>query len=212
MNTENSHGSLFLYLKSDVPKQSDHVADKLGQENIQQADFKPYNHPTKDLASFICKLQKIGLIAEKTDKETKENHFFTGKKYLNYISYMGCAPAIQFKKNEDNAHFCFIKIHQYLTKKLIYSQQQLPAPHCPQCKRSVKNWQHVANLGHSSIRCDLCNTTSSIGEFNWRKMAGFAQLFIEITDIFPKEALPQQILLDKSGGLSNAKWQYFYCY
>jgi len=41
-------------------------------------------------------------------------------------------------------------------------------------------------------------------------MAGYAQLFIEITDIFPKEAIPQQLLLDKLSDITNVDWQYFY--
>jgi hypothetical protein len=41
-------------------------------------------------------------------------------------------------------------------------------------------------------------------------MAGYAQLFIEITDIFPREAIPQQILLDKLASITDVEWLYFY--
>jgi hypothetical protein len=41
-------------------------------------------------------------------------------------------------------------------------------------------------------------------------MAGYARLFIEITDIFPKEAIPQQLLLDKLSAIARTDWQYFY--
>jgi hypothetical protein len=58
--------------------------------------------------------------------------------------------------------------------------------------------------------CDQCQTRSTIEEFNWRKMAGYARLFIEITDIFPKEAIPQQLLLNILSATFNADWQYFY--
>jgi hypothetical protein len=108
---------------------------------------------------------------------------------------MGCAPSIQFEASEDGEDFCFIKLHQYEKAKLIYSQTQSRAPHCPACQKPVKDWQHSKT--ETTISCNLCHTSAGIEKFNWRKMAGFARLFIEITDIFPKEAIPQQMLLDK---------------
>jgi hypothetical protein len=44
----------------------------------------------------------------------------------------------------------------------------------------------------------------------WRKMAGYAHLFIEITDVFPKEAIPQTLLLDSLTDMSHTGWTYFY--
>ncbi|MBE9568656.1 MAG: hypothetical protein IMF14_08165, partial [Proteobacteria bacterium] len=137
-----------------------------------------------------------------------EQHFLTGEKFLDYIAYMGCAPAVQFQTDDDGSDFCFIKIHQYDSAELIHSRIQTRAPHCPGCKKAVKNWQ--TNISSTQIHCDLCATTAGIENFDWRKMAGYAQLFIEITDIFPKEAIPQQILLDKLADITDTGWQYFY--
>jgi hypothetical protein len=161
-----------------------------------------------DLPAFITALQKIGLIAQKINTQQSSHHYFTGEKYLDYIAYMGCAPTIQFTADDKDKNFCFIKIQQYLSTKLIHSQKQLRAPHCPVCNKPVKNWQET--MTGSDIQCDQCGTTSGIEKFNWRKMAGCAQLFIEITDIFPKEAIPQQLLLDKLASISDTRWQYFY--
>jgi len=173
-----------------------------------------YLHPKQagfhvdDLPAFIQTLQNIGLLAEKIDTSNTEQHYFIGKRYLDHIAYMGCAPNIQFEASDDNENFCFIKIHQLPTPQLIHSRKQARAPHCPHCNKPVKNWQK--NKTESGIHCDSCNTTSNIEDFNWRKMAGYAQLFIEITDIFPKEAIPQQSLLDKLAGITGVDWLYFY--
>jgi len=161
-----------------------------------------------DLPAFIKALQEIGLIAQKINPQQKKQHYFTGKKYLDYIAYMGCAPAIQFEASDNDKNFCFIKIHQQATAKLIHSQKQSRAPHCPNCNKPVKNWQQTKT--DSSIRCEQCHISSNIEKFNWRKMAGYAQLFIEITDIFPKEAIPQQVLLKKLAAITDTEWQYFY--
>lgn len=159
-----------------------------------------------DISSITSKLQDIGLISLPiTDME---NGFYTGEQFLDYIAYMGCSPAIQFEASETSDKFCHIKIHQHDHAKLIVSQMQTRSPHCPNCNKPVKNWLDTKTT--ETIHCDACDTTSNISEFNWRKMAGYAQLFIEITDIFPKEAIPQQILLDKLSEVFDTDWQYFY--
>jgi len=160
------------------------------------------------VSTFINALQEIGLIAQKIDTQEPGNHYFTGEKYLDYIAYMGCAPAIQFDADDKNSDFCFIKIHLYQTAELIVSKKQSRAPHCPACNKPVKNWKKTRT--DSTVNCNQCNTTSNIEQFDWRKMAGYSQLFIEITDIFPKEAIPQQLLLDKLTGITDTDWLYFY--
>jgi len=168
---------------------------------------KQAKYDVADLPALINALQEIAFIAQKINPRQSEPHYFTGEKHLDHIAYMGCAPVIQFEAGDDE-NFCFIKIHQHTTPVLIHSEKQSRAPHCPACNKPVKNWQHKKT--ESTIHCDLCNTSSGIENFNWRKMAGYAQLFIEITDIFPKEAIPQQSLLDKLAEISNVEWQYFY--
>jgi len=135
-------------------------------------------------------------------------HFSVGESYLDHIVYMGCSPNIQFETDDKNENFCSIKIHHYDKKQLIASKAQVKPPQCPECKKPVKNWQAI--ITDNSLLCENCNLTADIGDYNWRKMGGFAKLFIEITDIFPKEAIPQQSLLDKLSTISNTDWRYFY--
>ena len=163
-----------------------------------------------DIESFIAELQNIQLISKAINKQG--NTYFTGEKYLDYIAYMGCAPSIQFEASpnskDSNENFCKVTIQQHKSTQLIISKNQTVSPLCPHCKKPVKNWQ--GNIVDKKIHCPQCNNTSNINDFNWRKMAGHAQLFIEISDIFPKEALPQQSLLDKLKNITRSDWLYFY--
>lgn len=162
-----------------------------------------------DITSFTTRLSEIELISHSIEsKSGSENSFYVGRKYLEYITYMGCSPAIQFEENENSTKFCYIKIHQYETAKLVVSKTQNRTPHCPKCQLAVKNWQDSST--GSTIKCNHCDTTSKIEDFNWRKMAGVARLFIEVTDIFPKEAIAQQTLLEKLAGITSVEWTYFY--
>lgn len=171
-----------------------------------------YLHPSEHdftlekSSAFINSLQTFGFLSQKT--HTKNNSFLTGDKFLEYIAYMGCSPNIEFEPTEDNKNYCHIILHQYKTSLLQVSTIQTRAPHCPSCHKPVKDWRE--NITNESIRCTQCQTTLAIEYFDWRKMAGYSRLFLEITDIFPKEAIPQQVLLDKLASITNIEWQYFY--
>jgi len=182
-----------------------------------------YLHPEQarftiiDISTLVKALQTIGLISQPIKQQQTNNCYFTGEKYLDYIAYLGCAPSIQFAASHDsddqnddqnNVGFCHITIHQHKTAQLICNQKQSGTPHCPNCKRPVKHWQQQKTA--ITISCHQCDSTAKIETFNWRRMAGYAQLFIEISDIFPKEAIPQQQLLEKLAIITNVKWQYFY--
>lgn len=161
----------------------------------------------EDTLSLVSALQTIGFIAGSIDQAEKD-HYHTGERFLDYVAYMGCAPAIQFEASDSNSNFCFIKIHKYESARLIYSQKQARDPQCPDCKKSINNW--LANKTDTQIECKQCGTRFNIEDLNWRKMAGYARLFIEITDIFPKEAIPQQSLLENLADISGSSWSYFY--
>lgn len=184
-NEKNSQGSLFL-----CPEQYDFNVD--------------------DISIFISSLQEIDFIGQEIQKNNISHHFFTGNKYLDYIAYLGCAPNIQFERNKTNNKFCQINTHSFLTPHFSYSETQTFSPHCPQCKKAVKDWK--SNKTSSTILCSQCHTRSNIADYNLRKMAGYARLFIEITDIFPKEAIPQHNILEKLTLITGIKWLYFYNY
>ena len=167
---------------------------------------KQHDFTINDLPELVTQLQNIGLIAAPVAEQ--DSRFFTGERFLDYIAYMGCSPAIQFEASATGENFCQVIIHHYDAAKLIVSQTQARDPHCPNCNKPVKDW--LANKTEETISCRQCNTTANIAEFNWRKMAGYSRVFIEITDVFPKEAIPQQILLDKLTGICKTDWLYFY--
>jgi len=187
MSTVTGQGSLFL-----CPSQSDFALD--------------------NISGLVSALQVAGFIAHPLHATRENNAFFTGDHYLDYVAYMGCSPSIQFDisstSGNPDSNFCHVKIHLYDTERLIVSQQHARAPHCPGCSKPVKNWQD--NRIGTQILCDQCNRLAAIEDYNWRKMAGYARLFIEITDIFPKEAIPQQLLLDTLKSFSKTGWLYFY--
>lgn len=159
-----------------------------------------------ELTSLVSTLNDIGLINEKIPDTA--NDFFAGEQFLNHIAFLGCAPAIGFNATEDKPEFCFIRLISSDEARLIHTKTQVRAPHCPHCKKSLKQWQELD--ASEPWLCPHCQQSANAYDYDWRRSAGFARIFIEITDIYPKEAIPQSSLLDKLAALTHVQWDYFY--
>lgn len=168
------------------------------------------DYRTEDSSELVSFLRQIGLISKAI--EDRDDSFLTGDQYLSQIAYMGCSPAITFEASDNDDRFCHVRLHLYDSARLIYSQIQSRTPVCPHCRKPMDDWQQqlTSQVNRQQMSCTYCNETTAIEDLNWRKMAGYAHLFIEITDVYPKEALPQQSLLDRLAAHSGTSWQYFY--
>ena len=157
-------------------------------------------------ASLINTLNSIGLI----DKEIPESRdcYFTGQQFLNHITFLGCAPTIQFDATEDSPDFCFIRLINSKKVKMINTRSLARLPHCPHCKKTVNQWQEYSI--DLPWLCPHCEQTAHAYDYDWRRTAGFARIFIEITDIYPKEAIPQPSLMEKLASHTHVDWDYFY--
>lgn len=164
-----------------------------------------YDYTPTDETRLVSGLRHEGLIGEKINTP---HDYLVGERFLDYIAYLGCSPAIEFEPDAEGENFCFIRIHHYTSPRLIRSHKQARKPQCPVCNKPISNQDVNSTAG--TLLCESCHTESALEQINWRKMAGYAQLFIEISDIFPREAIPQQLLLDRLSQLTETSWSYFY--
>ena len=165
-----------------------------------------HEYTTENQSELISRLKNIGLLDEAI--KDRKNAYLTGDRFLNHVAYMGCAPAIQFEPADDNSDYCHINLHFYDSARLIYNKARCRAPHCPRCHKPVDDWRE--QLSAAEIYCQQCQSHSPVDTIEWKKTAGYARLFIEITDVYPKEAIPQTALLERLSTLSNTQWRYFY--
>ena len=155
--------------------------------------------------ALINFLQESGLAGEVFNKD--ESSFLVGEKFLDYISFMGCSPNIKLENENGDGKFTFVRITTTESITALTGKHSF-APHCPQCKKPEKNWREL--LKDNQLTCNNCQKTSDAWLYNWRKSAGFARCFIEITDIYPKEAIPQFSLLESLEKEFGASWGYFF--
>lgn len=158
-----------------------------------------------DLEELIKVLQEVGLAGGSLNKN--ENSFLVGENFLDQISFMGCSPNIKLENENNDGEFTFIRITTTETITALTGKHSF-SPHCPQCKKPEKNWREL--LKDNQLTCSHCQQVSNAWLFNWRKSAGFGRCFIEITDIYPKEAIPQALLLELLEDRLRVSWEYFF--
>ena len=163
------------------------------------------NWTPDDPEALIKLLDETGLAGESLQKT--ETSFLVGEKFLDYISFMGCSPKIKFDNKDNDDKFTFIRIITAADIKALTGKHSF-APHCPQCKKPEKNWREL--LKDNQLTCSHCQNNSDAWSYNWRKSAGFARFFIEITDVYPKEAIPQPSLLELLENKFQVAWDYFF--
>lgn len=167
-----------------------------------------------DKESLVQLLQSIQLIGAPLNDQM---YFLTGDKFLDLIAFMGCSPDIKLEPADDTQPFCHVHLMTSTGAIEFHSGNQTHVPRCPQCRSPVSDWKSkigswLENRAENTWSCEACRHKAEPWQYNWRKSAGFGRCFIEINNIFPKEAAPQQQLLDTLHSHYGVNWHYFYQY
>ncbi len=164
---------------------------------VEQALVRPIN--IEALSNFLQQNRFIAAIG-------RDNHWSPGAKIMDFITFVGCSPALQRGEIES-----LIRFHQR-DHVFALGGTSIVALRYPGCKHLI---QHGAELlarypEHSNWQCPECGQQGEITAINWRQSAGFSNLFVEVTRIFPKEAVPSDKLLACLREQSGFQWQWFY--
>ena len=167
-----------------------------------------------DDEGLIRLLQSVRLIG-KLYRETMD--FWPGERFLDLVAFLGCSPDIKLEPDEDSPHFCFIRLKTRTRSVEFHAGDHSFAPRCPQCRSAMDDWRNRIHdwqqrAGNAPLPCNSCGHPAMPWDYNWRKSAGFGRCFIEINNIYPREAIPQQHLLDTLNSHYQVNWHYFYQY
>ncbi len=181
----------------------------------------PYCAPV-ELARLDDALQEIGFIAAPV--ATRDGVFYpTGTRFLQLLSFLGCAPAIELDPPTDPAaletartsgSFC----HVYLScsdQLQFRADPGTPAPRCPACRQPDTDWrpQVAAWQGNPVLdewTCQRCGFSGRLTDLQFRKSAGFSCTWVEVRGIYPSEAVPGEALLTRLRQLSGCNWLTIY--
>lgn len=140
--------------------------------------------------------------------------YFTGDRFMQLVSFMGCSPFLKLRPDEEgDDDFCRIRVlGPYAAPRLVTGTNTRP-PRCPACRRPVEAWRELAGRWEAGepmdYNCPACGAITPFGRLEWRQNGGAGRLFIEVSRIFPGEAVPVPALMDRLGHHGGA-WSYFY--
>ena len=156
----------------------------------------------------------VGLIAEVIDEQTP-SRFYIGDQFLQHVSFMGCAPDIEFTPDQDKEldwqQFTFVHLSSDSIEAHCFVDLDMAKPQCPACQKRIREPRlYLSKMGRQ--RCPHCQHEAELGEFNWREFGGCARTRVSIVNAYPKEAIPTDNLLQQLEKQTQVKWRYFYYY
>lgn len=173
--------------------------------------------PIEHLTTFLSSIGLTG-VAMRQNIYTRKLQYMTGDRFLDLIAFLGCSPNIKLEPDKDHQSFCHVNIFVNQGESLVFRQgTQTTSPRCPGCRKPLSDWRRLIDHNTTSLEkrmwlCPECGQEARPWQYDWRKTAGFGRCFIEITDIYPKEALPQATLLELLEKRFSMSWTWFYLF
>lgn len=153
---------------------------------------------------LLDRLHDIGLLRRDTDDDGR---YGVGPQFLGLIMFLGCAPNVPLAPAAGGAEPCTIRMLSFATPVLV-SAQPMPAVRCRRCRAAVG--LPCAYDFTTRYRCANCGAAGTLAELDWRQGAGWARLFLDISGIYPHEAVPSDALLEQLAEISGGGWKYFF--
>lgn len=158
-------------------------------------------------------MQECGLIAAPVTS-TFNDRYLIGEQFLQYISFMGCSPAVEFAPDSDRSinwsDFIFIHLPETLREVKWFVDQQTAKPACPHCQKRSRTWLDTWLADENLICCQHCSMLAPVCEWNWFDAGGCTRQFISIVNVYPREAIPSDHFLKLLADISDVEWRYFY--
>lgn len=185
------------------------------------ADYAPDSPTTLESA-----LRETGLIGEAWNRTginaggeagevTEPRRYLIGAHFLQLITFMGCAPAIELAPPaEAGRSFCHVSIEPVLARPQFRADRQGVRPRCPACRARIADWPQRVEAWQADpaaqSACPACGALLAVPHIDWRHSAGCARQFVFIHDIYPREALPTEALFSTLQRITGQQWNYFY--
>lgn len=166
-----------------------------------------------DRQAWLAQLQQQGLLGNVIDP-ARADRFCIGEHFLQYFSFMGCSPAVEFTPANEQAidwqRFTFIYVPAALPGTRWLADRQTARPACPACNKRTRDWleQDVTTAG--VLQCPACLVSSPVCDWNWYDSGGCARQFVCIVNVYPREAIPTDHFLNLLASKTGTAWRYCY--
>jgi hypothetical protein len=154
------------------------------------------------LAELTGALKAIGFLGF----ERKAGVYGAGPDYLGLVTYLGCSPQVALGENDAATT---IRINGIFDAPRFVHGGNLKPPRCPQCRKTLE--MPAASLtANENLHCNQCGYGGNVCEYDWRRSAACARVFVEISNVFESEAVPGETLAACLEEASGEVWDYCY--
>jgi len=172
-----------------------------------------------EFSDLLAILAQLGLTGARLDTHLDtggEQQFLVGEHFLQHISFMGCAPAIEFAPEQEGAlsdiaklqKFIFVHLPEPADSPRWLADLDMAKPICPACKKRFARCSEY--IDKVNMTCPHCGQLSRLCDFGWREFGGCAKTMVSIVNAYPKETIPSGNLLSQLAKLTDVEWDYFY--
>jgi hypothetical protein len=165
-----------------------------------------------DRAALLQLLRGLGILGETVGEAGLGRHLI-GAEFLQSFSFMGCSPSIEFEpsSHEDINWQEFVFIHlPPATARPAWLADQTAKPGCPSCGQRSRDWLTHYSESDATLVCPGCGQRASVCSWRWYDAGACARQFISVVNIFPREAMPTDALMQELATETGTAWQYFY--
>ncbi|NKN33909.1 hypothetical protein HF203_11820 [Marichromatium bheemlicum] len=168
-------------------------------------------HARPGVRLLISQLTQCGFIGAPTRRGG--GVYQVGDAFLSLVSFIGCAVRID-ATGQGQGPWCRVGISRPSSRTRPCLGRNTRAPRCHSCRERLEDWARRLELWHdqprSGWRCVGCGVVRPPWSWDWGRGGGFGRSFVEITGVFPGEAVPTPALLDLLTRASGLNWRYFY--
>ena len=151
---------------------------------------------------LVVQLTEQGIVGQSDYPDS----YAAGERLMEFVNFLGCSPVVADGQTEG-----FVRIHNFGHRAALGGKSVVSIRY-PVCGHVIPDPAAILATYPENRQwaCPECGNSGDLETINWRKSAGFSRLFIEISGIFPKEALPTDNLLSLLQSVTGDDWHWFY--
>ena len=141
-----------------------------------------------------------------------EARFSAGDGFSRHVVFAGCAPHLVFEPPSDGSlSFCHVALHGPFDRPRLVTGPNTAKPRCPHCRARFDDWRSRLSSWQDSdpgAHCTGCGRDWAPARLDWRGHAIAGRVLIELRNVFPGEASPSDLLLQRLEQATAQPWHY----
>jgi len=144
---------------------------------------------------FAAGLRDVGLAGDALGVGAERSVYAAGPRFVELIMFLGCFPhiALDAQAADGGQPVCRLSLHRSFDVRFICAGR-FSAVRCPGCRAPARP---AGVASHDSrFVCPACDAATLVTDLDWRRRAGYGRFFVEISAVYPHEAVPSEQLLE----------------